>query len=126
MSPVSSFESSLTTTGGGFGRPFDGAMSEIDKAHAKRVGRQAYRLVRDHGRIIGYILEGPARHIVEYECRGLTLELRSPAPVGAAEPLEKTARPTEFELFISCNEAKLLRIAWDETRSAVTHFAPGD
>jgi hypothetical protein len=101
-------------------------MTKIDKAYAKRVGREAYRLVRDHGRIIGYILEGPARHIVEYECRGLTLELRSPAPVGAAEPLEKTARPTEFELIISCNDAKLLRIASEETRSAVTHFAPGD
>jgi hypothetical protein len=64
--------------------------------------------------------------LFEYQCSGLTLELCLPAPVGAGEPLERTARPTEFELTVFYNGAKLLRIVWDKTRSMVTHFLPGD
>jgi hypothetical protein len=97
----------------------------IDTAKAKWLSDLAVRRSRAEGRS-GYNVEtkGFFRRITQYERGRLHIEYLSPRVPDA--PLPKTARPFVFTILVRFNGAKVLSVAWDDTRTTVLIFKPGD
>jgi hypothetical protein len=96
----------------------------IDTDKAKRLRDQAVRLARSEGRISGNIeTKAGLRRIVQYERGRIAIEYIAPRYPDA--PRIKTARPCAYTILLRFNGAKVLGVAWDETRTSVPIFRPG-
>jgi hypothetical protein len=97
----------------------------IDTAKAKHLRNLAVRLARAEGRA-GYNIEtkGFFRRIALYERGRLQIEYLSPRFLDV--PLPKTARPFAYTILVRFDGAKVLSVAWDDTRTSVLIFKPGD
>jgi hypothetical protein len=95
------------------------------EAAAEELRDLAVRLSRAEGRA-GYNVEtkGYLRRIVQYERGRLHIEYLSPRFPDVPPP--KTARPFAFTISVRFNGAKVLSVAWDDTRTTVLIFKPGD
>ena len=97
----------------------------IDTAKAKQLRDLAVRLSRAEGRA-GYNVEtkGFFRRIAQYERGRLHIEYLSPRFPNVPPP--KTARPFAFTILVRFSGLKVLSVAWDDTRTVVSIFKPGD
>jgi len=97
----------------------------IDTAKAKQLRDQAVRLARSEGRP-GYNIEtkGLLRRIIQFERGRLFIEYI--APRYSDTPLPKTARPSAYTILVRFDGTKVLSVAWDDSRTAVLIFKPGD
>jgi hypothetical protein len=93
----------------------------IDTARAKQLRDLAIRLVR-----AGYNVETKNffRRLVQYERGRLHIEYLSSRFPDVPPP--KAARPFAFTILIRFDGAKVLSVSWDDTRTAVLIFKPGD
>lgn len=97
----------------------------IDTAKAKHLRDRAVALVRSEGCVSGNIeTKGQLRRIVQYERGRLFIEYIAPRYPDPPSPI-KTARPSAYTILVRFNAAKVLSVAWDDTRTAVSTFKPG-
>ena len=83
-------------------------------------------LVGSEGHVSGNIeTRGQLRRIIQYERGRLFIEYIAPRYPDAPSPI-KSARPSASTIMVRFNGAKVLSVAWDNTRTAVLIFRPGD
>jgi hypothetical protein len=84
------------------------------------------RLAHSAGSWTGNIeTKGQLRRIVQYERGRLFIKYIAPRYPDAPSPI-KAARPSASTIMVRFNGAKVLSVAWDDTRTAVLIFKPGD
>jgi hypothetical protein len=97
----------------------------IDTGNAKHLRDQAVALVLSEGSVSGNIeTRGQLRLVIQYERDRLFIEYI--APRYPDNPPPKTARPSASTILVRFNGSKVLNVAWDDTRTAVLIFKPGD
>lgn len=97
----------------------------IDTAQAKHLRDRAVQLARTEGRVCYNIeVRGFLRRIIQYERGRLRIEYLSPRFPDVPPP--KTARPFAYTILVRFDGSKVLNVAWDDTRTAVLIFKPGE